>query len=137
MQPGDILDEWQFTVEAGKVREFARAVMQPDWATAEVAPPTFPMVASAGFVERLVTSILALDRSRTVHGEQAFAYARPIHAGDHLRCRARLVSDEHKQGRRGGTMRVVVTEIEYTDRDNGDPVCRETMTSIEKAATSP
>ncbi len=136
MQPGDILDEWQFTVEAGKVREFARAVMQPNWATTEIAPPTFPMVASAGFVERLVSGLLALDRSRTVHGEQAFTYARPMRAGDHLRCRARLVSDERKQGRRGGMMRVVVTEVEYADLDTGEPVCRETMTSIEKAVAS-
>jgi acyl dehydratase len=137
MKPGDILDEWDFTVEAGKLREFARAVVQPDWASAEIAPPTFPVVASAAFVERLVTSLLDLDRSRTVHGEQAFVYARPIRAGDRLRCRASLVSDERKQGRRGGAMRVVVTEVAYTDARTGEPVCRETMTSIEKSAGSP
>jgi hypothetical protein len=70
---GDILEEWDFTVEAGKVREFALAIHDPHWKEGNFAPPTFPVVASACFVERLVTSILDLDRSRTVHGEHQYS----------------------------------------------------------------
>ena len=70
-----------------------------------IAPPTFPMVASAEFVEHMVTTLMDVDRTRTVHGEQAFDYARPIVAGDVLLCKARLAGDEIKQGKRGGAMR--------------------------------
>ncbi len=134
---GDILEEWDFTVEAGKVREFALAIHDPHWKEGNFAPPTFPVVASACFVERLVTSILDLDRSRTVHGEHQYSYSRPIRVGDRLKCRARLVADETKTGRRGGTMRIVTTEVEFRCADTGVSVCRETMKSVEKAPGSP
>ncbi|MFI0848295.1 MaoC family dehydratase N-terminal domain-containing protein [Mesorhizobium sp. IMUNJ 23232] len=131
---GDILDEWEFQVEAGKVREFARAVQDEHANGSPIAPPTFPVVISADFVERLVTSLLVLDRSRTVHGEQTYEYFRPIVAGDLLRCRARLVGDETKTGKRGGTMRIITTEVEFVSATDGTLVCRETMASIEKGA---
>jgi hypothetical protein len=131
---GDILEEWDFVVEAGKIREFARAVKDVHSENADIAPPTFPVVASADFVERLVTSVLGLDRSRTVHGEQDYEYFEPMRSGDRLRCRARIVSDETKTGRRGGSMRVVTTEVEFMSAATGRLVCRETMTTIEKAA---
>ena len=134
MQPGDILASWTFRVEAGKVREFARAVMDAHAETSDIAPPTFPMIASADFVERMITDILMLDRSRTVHGEQAYEYFRPMVAGDFLRCTARLESDVVKRGSRGGMMRVITTVIDHADEATGEPVCRETMTSIERAA---
>jgi hypothetical protein len=134
MQPGEVLASWTFAVEAGKIREFARAVRDPHAETSLVAPPTFPVVASSDFVERLVADILKLDRRRTVHGEQAFEYVRPIVAGDRLRCTARLEGDVVKTGGRGGAMRVVTTSVEYAEEATGAPVCRETMTSIEKAS---
>ena len=136
IKPGDILGEWAFRAEAGKIREFARAVrdVHDDGA---IASPTFPVVASAEFVERLVTEILQLDRSRTLHGEQAYEYMRPIVAGDELRCQARLVSDETKQGKRGGAMRVLTVAIDFTSVADGGLVCRETMTTIETSADAP
>lgn len=134
---GDVIEEWEFRVEAGKVREFGRAVHDVHSEESAIAPPTFPVVAAADFVERLVTTILNLDRSRTVHGEQAYEYIRPIVAGDLLRCRARLAGDETKAGRRGGTMRILTTEIEYISATDGGLVCRETMTTIEKGVQAP
>jgi N-terminal half of MaoC dehydratase len=133
IRPGDILGEWTFRSEAGKIREFARAVhdVHDDGA---VASPTFPVVASAEFVERLVTEVLKLDRSRTLHGEQTYEYVRPIVAGDELRCTARLVGDETKQGKRGGAMRVLTVAIDFTSVAGGALVCQETMTTIETAA---
>jgi hypothetical protein len=132
---GDVIEEWEFRVEAGKVREFGRAVHDIHAEDSEIAPPTFPVVAAADFVERLITTILGLDRSRTVHGEQTYEFVEPIKAGDILRCRARLIGDEIKAGRRGGTMRVVATEVEYVSA-GGRVVCRETMKSIEKEASA-
>jgi hypothetical protein len=134
---GDVLDEWEFRVEAGKVREFARAVHDVHANESDIAPPTFPVVISADFVERLVTEMLDLDRSRTVHGQQTYDYFRPIVAGDALRCRARLVGDETKAGKRGGTMRIITTEVEFFSAASGILVCRETMSSIEKGVAAP
>ncbi|MEQ1955588.1 FAS1-like dehydratase domain-containing protein [Mesorhizobium yinganensis] len=131
---GDVLEEWEFQVEAGKLREFARAVQDEHANGSPIAPPTFPVVISADFVERLVTTILDLDRSRTVHGEQTYEYFRPIVAGEMLRCRAKLIGDETKTGKRGGAMRIVMTEVEFVSMADGMLVCRETMASIEKSA---
>ncbi len=131
---GEVLEIWEFTVERGKLREFARSVQDVHAEASDIAPPTFPVVPSAGFVERLVTEKLDLDRSRTVHGEQAYEYLQPIRAGDTLRCTARLLADETKLGKRGGPMRIVTTEVEFVSLATGRTVCRETMKSIEKAS---
>ena len=102
------LAEWTATVEAGKVREFARAVRDDHWeAKAPSPPPTFPVVLSAEFVERLVTEILPTDRSRTVHGEQEYEYLRPLKTGERVRCRAYLVEDRLRDGFRVVRNRVV------------------------------
>jgi hypothetical protein len=131
---GEIIEEWDFRVEAGKVREFARAVHDAHAEDTMIAPPTFPSVAAADFVERLVATTLALDRTRTVHGEQSYEYWEPIVAGDLLNCRARLTKDMVKAGKRGGAMRIITTEVEYRSAASGRIVCRETMTTIEKGA---
>lgn len=132
---GDILDEWDFHVERGKIREFGRAVQDCHWNDSNIAPPTFLVVASSEFVERLITSLLGLDRSRTVHGEQHYEYFEPIVAGDTLHCSARTIADERKIGKRGGAMRLVTTGVEFVSASTGRLVCRETMLSIEKEAS--
>ena len=126
------LAEWSFAVEAGKVAEFARAVGAP---VSDIAPPTFTMVAGAGWVEQLVDKTLNLDRGRTVHGEQAYEYLAPIRAGMTLRCRATLVSDVMKPGRTG-PMRVVTVAVVYADAATAVDLVRETMTVLEKAASA-
>ncbi len=123
-----LLAEWSVAVEAWKVADFARAVGD-DHPTAPA--PTFPVVLTAAFIERLVRELLPVDRSRTVHGEQEYEYRRPLRVGDRLRCRARIVSDTTKQGRRGGAMRLIVTEIEMTDEASGEVVGWERATSVE------
>jgi acyl dehydratase len=132
---GECLSEWVQPVELGRVREFARAICD-DQAAAElpVPPPTFPIVLAADFVERLVVDILKLDRKRTVHGEQEYEYLRPLRVGERIRCRARLKSDQTKQGRRGGTMRMLVTEIELSNADTGEIIGYERQTAIETGA---
>jgi acyl dehydratase len=86
-----------YQVGREKVREFADAVGDAnpafhDVAAAQalgyadvVAPPTFAIVMSMKASEAvLFDPELGLDYSRVVHGEQRFAYARPIVAGDEL-----------------------------------------------------
>ena len=128
----EIIAEWVHPVEWGKAREFARAV-HDDHVEAATAPPTFPVVISADFIERLVTDILNLDRKRTVHGEQEYEYRRPLRIGEKVRCRASILEDRVKQGRRGGAMRVVVSEVELSSEPGGEVIGYERSTSIETA----
>jgi acyl dehydratase len=86
-----------YLVGREKIREFATAIGDDNPAFHDVeaaralgyadlvAPPTFPVILSlkaSGAVVR--DPDLGLDYSRVVHGEQRFAYARPIVAGDEL-----------------------------------------------------
>ena len=128
---GKLLADWVHPVEWGKVREFARAVHDPR-ADPSTPPPTFPVVLSAEFIERLVRELLPLDRRRTVHGEQEYEYRRPLRIGQSVRCRARLTRDEVKTGKRGGAMRFVTVEIALSDADTGEDLGTERMTAIER-----
>ncbi|WBU36956.1 FAS1-like dehydratase domain-containing protein [Homoserinibacter sp. YIM 151385] len=86
-----------YLVGREKVREFARAVLadsplnlDPAAARAAgypdvVAPPTFPIVVTAATLEQLLALPDAdIDFTRVVHGDQRFAYTRPVVAGDEL-----------------------------------------------------
>jgi acyl dehydratase len=86
-----------YLVGREKIREFARAVFatgaiynDPAAAAAVgysdvVAPPTFPVVIQERTLEQLLSSPdSGIDFSRVVHGDQRFAYTRPIVAGDEL-----------------------------------------------------
>ena len=129
---GDLLAEWVVPVDWMKVRDFARAVGDDHGEGAAAAPPpTFPVVLNADFIERLVTEILPLDRSRTVHGEQDYEYLRPLRVGERVRCRARIASDTTKEGKRGGAMRIIVVEIEMSEAEGGAVIGWERSTSIE------
>jgi len=86
-----------YLVGREKVREFARAVYasspintDPDAARAAgyadvVAPPTFAIVVTDATLQQLLEDPEAgVDFTRVVHGDQRFAYSRPIVAGDEL-----------------------------------------------------
>jgi acyl dehydratase len=86
-----------YEVGVEKIREFADAIGDPNPAYRDrdaahalghpdvIAPPTFPFVltfkASRAVIE---DPDLGIDYSRVVHGEQRFAYSRPVRAGDAL-----------------------------------------------------
>lgn len=144
LAPGDVLDEVAFTVEAGKIREFARATH------AEDPVHTDPGAASrAGFDSPLATAThvvacghhrdqnafvaaLGMEITRIVVGSVNWEYYRPLIAGDHLTGTRRVLSDATKQGRRGGTMRLVELETTWTSGD--DPVATQRETLIERGA---
>ena len=86
-----------YEVGREKIREFALAIgdMNPayhDVAAAQalghrdvIAPPTFAFVVSMrASAIAMFDPGLGLDYSRVVHGEQRFAYGRPVTAGDNL-----------------------------------------------------
>ena len=89
--------ESSYLVGREKVREFAESIGDDnpafhDVAAAQalgypdlVAPPTFAVLLSLKASGQVVRDPeLGLDYSRVVHGEQRFAYSRPIVAGDEL-----------------------------------------------------
>src|SRR5919107_2548599 len=88
-----------YLVGRAKIREFASAIGATDPAYHDpaaaralghpdvVAPPTFPVVVTWAATRQLIDDPgLGLDFSRVVHGDQRFAYTRPVVAGDALVC---------------------------------------------------
>jgi acyl dehydratase len=88
-----------YQVGREKIREFATAIGATDPAHHEpaaarslgyadvVAPPTFPFVLTIAANQQIIDDpVLGVDYSRVVHGDQRFAYTRPVVAGDELVC---------------------------------------------------
>ena len=69
-----------------------------------------------------------------MHGEQEYEYLRPLQVGQVIRCSARILRDEVKQGQRGGRMRLVTVEVKLSDKSSGETVGFERMTAIEQEA---
>jgi hypothetical protein len=113
-----------WVVEAGKIGEFARAVMNPSEAyerTEAVAPPTFPQSmalwrARSNAARRGPGGGGGRDMRRVLHGEQEFEYVRPLRAGDVLTATSHVKDEYEKEGKRGGTMRFVVSETVFRDQ---------------------
>jgi acyl dehydratase len=93
--------------------EAARALGHPDL----LAPPTFPTIFTwaAGFA-MIQDPELGLDYSRMVHGDQRFAYARPVYAGDRL---VSVVTVEEIMSRGGHDFLTTRTEV---TTESGEPV---------------
>jgi acyl dehydratase len=92
-----------YRVGREKIREFAEAIGVTDAAYSDpaaaqalghpdvIAPPTFPILITMP-ATRLISDHpeLGFDYARMVHGDQRFAYVRPIRAGDELVCVTRI-----------------------------------------------
>ena len=113
-----------FAVEAGKVREFARAVRSPlpesvDGAGQPIIAPTYPIVTM--FLAGPEHSVRddGRDIARILHAEQEFVFhGPPPAAGTMLYAQQRQGPIYAKQGRRGGNMTFV--EIDTTFRDDSE-----------------
>ena len=134
-----LLGQWgpsgTLRVELGKVREFARAVKDPNprffAADGALAPPTFLMTIAHWIGDLGQTrSAVKLDYRRLLHGEQEFEYVRPIRAGDVLTFRSRTKDVFEKPGKRGGKMLFIVGETEFTNQ-HGEVVAYMRNTAIE------
>ncbi|MFG3462418.1 MaoC family dehydratase N-terminal domain-containing protein [Streptomyces sp. NPDC047853] len=86
-----------YEVSREKIREFAEAVGETNPAytdtkaakalghTDVIAPPTFAFSITYRAAGQVIEDPqLGLDYSRVVHGDQKFAYVRPVRAGDRL-----------------------------------------------------
>jgi acyl dehydratase len=88
-----------YQVGREKIREFATAIGTTDPAHHDseaaralgypdvIGPPTFPVVLTMAASHQVIDDpALGVDYSRVVHGDQRFAYRRPVAAGDELVC---------------------------------------------------
>ena len=113
-------------IEWSKVREFARAIRDPNpvYFNPELAkkecggipvPPTFLQAASFWMGEDSMPTA-KFDMRRILHGEQDFEFVKPIFVGDVLTGTSRIADVYEKEGGRGGKMTFMVTEIEYKNQ---------------------
>jgi acyl dehydratase len=142
---GLTVDTVSFDVEAGKVREFARATRSIDGIhtdTAEAARRgSLTVLATATHVvvsghhrdQKAFVERLGLDIRRIVVGSTAWEYSRPLRAGDSLTGVRTVVGDETKTSKGGTTMRLVTLETEYVDAA-GEVAVRQREVLIERGA---
>jgi acyl dehydratase len=127
-------------VEWGKVREFARAIRDPNpvYFDPEAAkrecggvpvPVTFLVTSSFWQGADSVPSA-DFDLRRILHGAQEFEFFKPIFVGDVLTGVSRITDVYEKEGGRGGKMTFVVMETQYTNQ-KGDKVAASRSTLIE------
>ena len=114
-----------YEVGVEKIREFADALGDPNPAYRDreaakalghaegIAPPTFPFVLTFKASRKLIEDPdLGIDYSRVVHGEQRFAHARPVRAGDVLTVTVTLESVKSAGGHDMVTSRSDVATVE-------------------------
>lgn len=135
-----------FTVEAGKVEEFARAIgdddpVYRDPAVAaergfEAVPAPLSFARTADFPRyRTGDDVdLGFRHEHTLHGEQAYEYDRPLVVGDTLTGHTAVVNAYEREGSRGGTMTFAEVETEYRD-SSGERVLVSRSTAIETGGT--
>lgn len=113
-----------YRVSREKIREFADAIGDDspayrDPAAARAlghpdvpAPPTFPVMLTLAAAQGLIRDPeLGLDFTRVVHGDQRFAYARPVCAGDELATTAVVEAITSRAGNDMITVRADVTTV--------------------------
>lgn len=117
------IDSVSFPVEAGKLREFARAV----GGDPETVPLTFTAVAGHWRDSAAMVDKLGLDIKRVVMGGNEWEHHAPVAVGDTLSGDRLVVSDER---RKNGTLRVVALETELR-KDDGTLAVTQRETIIE------
>lgn len=121
-----IVDEVEFTVEDGKLREFARA-LGSEWDRASV-PLTFVVVAGHHRDQAAMIETLGLDIRRVVVGGSEWEYFAPVVPGDRLRGARVLTGIEAKP-----RMRLLTLETRFERVSDGERVVVQRDTVIELA----
>ncbi len=114
------------TVTAERVADFAAAVGHPGGEQGVVAP-TFPIVLAFEAMQAFL-SAEQIDLHRIVHGEQRFAYVRPIAVGDELSATLTVTGL-----RQIGGADIIATASEITDV-SGAVVCTGKATLVHGGA---
>jgi acyl dehydratase len=112
------------TVTPERVGAFAAAVGHPG----DAVPPTFPIVLAFDAMQALLDAE-RIDLHRIVHGEQRFAYARPLAVGDELTATLTVTGL-----RQIGGADIIATTSEITDA-TGAVVCTCKATLVHSAGT--
>lgn len=131
---------FKIPIEWSKVREFARAIKDPNpvYFDPEAArkecggipiPPTF-LQTSAFWQDADSSPRMDFDLRRILHGEQEFEFQGPIFVGDVLTGVAKVADIIEKEGGRGGKMTMMLMETEYTNQ-RGEKVAVARSTLIE------
>lgn len=115
------------SVTPERVSAFAAAVGHPG-APGEVVPPTFPIVLAFDAMQAFLDAE-AIDLHRIVHGEQRFAYARPLAVGDELTATLTVTGL-----RQIGGADIIATASEITDAA-GAVVCTGKATLVHSSAS--
>jgi hypothetical protein len=132
-------EPFEFPLERGKVREFARATKSsnPSYLDdpAPVVPPTFLTTMTFWTTPASDTwSAVKMDQSRGLHAEQEYVFhGPPPRAGTVLTAQSRIESITSKPGRRGGELTFVVQVTEFRD-ESGRLVAEARLTGVETAA---
>lgn len=108
-QVGLVIDEVDFPVEEGKLREFAVAVGHGD---PRSVPLTFTTVAGHWRDQQAMVELLGLDLPRIVVGGSEWEYHAPIAVGDRLRGRRVIKAVAQKQGSRG-SIKLITLETRF------------------------
>ncbi len=117
-----------YAVSAERVREFLTATSGPERATAYAggpAPATFPIVLAFDAMNAFLEAE-SVDLFRIVHGEQRFAYQRPIVPGDVLSATLTVASL-----RQIGGNDIIGTRSDITDA-SGAVVCTTSATLVHR-----
>jgi len=113
-----------YRVSEEKVREFAAAA-GVGWETGDPVPATFPIVLAFDAMNAFLDDV-GVELARIVHGEQRFAYQRPLAPGDVLSATLRVASL-----RQIGGNDIIGTVSELTD-ESGALVCTATATLVHR-----
>ncbi|HEY3772187.1 MAG TPA: MaoC family dehydratase N-terminal domain-containing protein [Solirubrobacteraceae bacterium] len=142
---GTVIDRVEFPVEAGKIRELAIAVGDPDPVYLDrraarsaghpdiPAPPTFVVVAGHWRDQAAMVQTLGIDIRRVVVGDTSWEHLAPVHAGDRLSGDRVVESVTERPGRRGGTMTLIAVVCEFRNQ-RGERCVRQRDTVIEMGA---
>jgi len=98
----------RFRVDADHVARFAKAVGDDG----SFVPPTFitaPEIA-AGLAQAVADAELGLDFRRVVHGDQEYAWTRPVRVGETLEVRSTIESIRAKGGHEFLTLRTLLLD---------------------------
>lgn len=123
---GMTFEPFTFTIERGKIREFAMAIgdQNPIYYDIKVAqkegfrdipiPPTFPTVIEmwGGADFDTLIQLLHLNPLKVLHGEQKYEYLGEICAGDVITGKTSVIKAEAKKG-----MKLFTLQTNYTNQN--------------------
>lgn len=137
------LKPFRFTIERGKIREFAMAIgdRNPIYYDADIArkegyrdipiPPTFPTAIEmwGGLDFETLISLFGLDPLKVLHGGQEYRYMGELCAGDTITAAPQLISAFEKRN-----LRFITIGIHYKN-SKGIKVLYSESTIIERRGT--